>query len=162
MPNNDDLINEFTNREIETLEILLAAKADRASISLNEYIDSRVAQGASLQTIEQDLIDDLLNNGRIFSEFRNAVRATVIGSVNRVRDSQIFIEEGVEAEYSWIAILVNTCPDCLELHGQSKTYAEWEDFGLPRTGITVCKENCRCMLIPSKIAVIDPIQRSRK
>ena len=42
-----------------------------------------------------------------------------------------------------------------------KNYSEWEADGLPRTGVTVCKENCKCMLLPSGTAILDPIQRKK-
>lgn len=158
----NDLFNELLSREIETMQIFLLSKASRAAISIEEYINTRIAQGASIDSIRDFLLDDLNNNGRIFAEFRNAVRATANGVIARSRDNALFSQAGVEEEYRWVAVLVNTCPDCIERHGVAKTYAEWEEDGLPRTGVTVCKENCKCMLLPAKTAILEPIQRNRK
>jgi hypothetical protein len=164
-PEGNDILDEFLRRELTTMEIFLLAKASRASISIEEYIDTRILQGASPESIEAFLLDDLNNNGRIFGEFRNAIRATANGVISRSRDNAMFADPEktiAEEEFRWVAVLINTCQDCLDRHGQSKTYGEWEMEGLPRTGATVCKENCKCMLLPAKTAVLDPIMRGRK
>jgi hypothetical protein len=51
----------------------------------------------------------------------------------------------------WIAVFVNTCKDCLRLHGTMKTRLEWERGGIrPGSGHTVCRNNCQCHLVPAK------------
>lgn len=51
----------------------------------------------------------------------------------------------------WIAAFVNTCPDCLQLAGQTKTFTEWERSGFwPGNGNTVCGENCQCHLASAR------------
>lgn len=161
---NEELISEFERRELETIEIALTAKIGRTAITIDEFIQIQLKQGNSLQSIKALLLDDLVNNGRMFSEFRRAVKATAKGSVNRIRDSYLYSEHGVDRNYRWVAVLVNTCPDCLANHGKSMTWDEWEgsSFGLPRSGGTICRENCRCMLIISESVEIQPlIRRSR-
>ena len=159
---DDNLFSDFIDREIQTLEIFLVAKATRTASTLEEYIAVRLLQGADSTDVEKELTDDLDNGGRIFGEFRNAVKATSNGVINRTRDTAIFADVGLEGQFRWVAVLVNTCPDCLERHGMSRTYIEWELYGLPRTGTTVCKENCRCMLLPASTAIIEPIQRTKR
>lgn len=158
----NDLFNEFVAREISTMSIFLSAKATRTAVTIDEYIQTRLLQGADPQILEQELLKDLEEGGRIFGEFRNAVKATVSGVSGRARDNALFSEIGVEDKYRWVAVLINTCPDCLERHGRELTYREWESEGLPRTGATVCRENCKCMLLPADTAVIEPIQRGKK
>lgn len=157
---NEDALNEFINRELETMDIFLLAKARRSYITLQAYIESRLAQGATREAIREALLTDLRDGGPIFAEFRNAIRATSNGVINRLRDGASYSDWGVDTQYRWAAVLVNTCPDCLERHGESKTWDEWEAEGLPRTGATVCKENCKCMLIPASDTVLEPIRRN--
>lgn len=162
---NDELFNDFISKEIRALEILLVSKAERTAITLESYINSRLVQGATPDAIESFLLEDLDNNGPIFGEFKRAIRATANGAINRGRDSALFSDDTktiAEEQYRWVAVLVNTCPDCLERHGVSLTYAEWEEEGLPRTGATVCQENCKCMLLPASSAIIEPISRKRQ
>jgi hypothetical protein len=156
---NKEYANAGINKELDTLEILLAAKVGRTAITLKEYVDFRLAQGTDMGVIRADLMTDLAEGGRIFGEFRNALQPTFAGSLNRFRDVGSLIEIGIEKDYRWIAILVNTCPDCLDRHGRTHTWAEWEKEGLPRTGATVCKENCKCALIPAEATVLEPIYR---
>ena len=165
MAGEEQLFDDFMDRELDTLELMLISSAERGAITINEYVQSRIIQGASAAAIRTDLLADLQTGGRIFGEFRNAVRSTVNGSINRVRDDALFAEEGIITKYRWVAILVNTCPDCMDRHGVSKTWEAWESDGLPRTGQTVCKQFCNCMLIPSEVTDLDkvePIMRAKK
>ena len=147
-------------RELNTLDIILAAKVERSAITLQEYIDIRFIQGATMDVIREDLLTDLNTGGRIFGEFMNALRPTFAGSVNRFRDSGALSILGKSGQYRWCAVLINTCPDCLERHGEVKSWAAWEEEGLPRAGATVCAENCKCVLLPSEVAELEPLYRS--
>jgi hypothetical protein len=159
---NEGLFEQFIHREIQAMEIFLVSKATKTGITLEEYIHTRQLLGASDESIEADLLKDLEEGGRIFGDFRNSIRATSNGIINRARDVSIFADIGIDTKYRWVAVLVNTCPDCLERHNKTKPWEEWEAEGLPRTGQTVCKENCRCVLLPSSTLEIDPIKRSKR
>lgn len=162
MPDEDKL-RKYTSIEIESMQILLEAKAAKTALTLNEFINLSRLQGASIESIKAELIDDLENGGRIFGEFRNAVKATSNGVINRMADSGQFAEFVKEEKFRWVAVLVNTCPDCLDRHGEVKTMDDWELEGLPRTGYTVCKENCKCVLLPAPLTeMINPIMRNKK
>lgn len=160
--NNEELFTQFIDREIKAMEIFLAAKATKTAITLEEYIQTRLLLGGSNESIEADLTKDLEEGGRIFGEFRNAIRATSNGIINRTRDSAVFSHIGIDTQYRWVAVLVNTCPDCLERHNRIESWNDWEAEGLPRTGKTVCKENCRCVLLPASTTEIEPIKRSSR
>lgn len=160
-PEQKSLYEELINREVESIEVFLAAKARRAAISLEEYVATQLIHGVSREAIRQGLLDDLEEGGRIFGEFRNAIRATSNGMINRVRDNSIFSVVGVKTKYRWVAVLVNTCPDCLDRHGKVKEWDKWEEDGLPRTGQTVCKENCKCVLLPATTTELEPIMRNK-
>lgn len=155
------IFKDFMQREIETMEILLVAKASKTAITIEEYIQMRLKQGADPAVIEADLIKDLEEGGRIFGEFNNAIQATAKGVVNRTRDNAIFADLGIATPYRWIAVLRNTCPDCLSRHNQVKTWAEWELEGLPRTGMTVCRDFCQCFLVPAANTEVEPLMRGK-
>lgn len=38
------------------------------------------------------------------------------------------------------------CPDCKERDGRKETMEFWETIGLPRSGFSVCQEECGCSL----------------
>jgi hypothetical protein len=148
-------------REMQTMEILLTTKIKRTALTVEEYIQTRLLQGVDPEVLKADLFKDLDEGGRIFGELRNAIKATCIGNSTRLRDVAQFAENGLDLKYQWVAVLVNTCPDCMDRHGQVKTWEDWEAEGMPRTGMTVCKENCKCMLVPAMKVEPDqaPIQR---
>ena len=161
MPSKEQLKKNI-DIDIASMEVVLRAKAAKTSINIQEFINLALLNGSSREAIRKELLRDLADGGRIFGDFRNSIKATSNGVINRLRDSGQFGELGEEGKYRWVAVLVNTCPDCLERHGEVKTFLEWEEFGLPRTGHTVCKENCKCMLLPADVAALEPIQRARK
>jgi len=158
MPDRD-ILEVGSDREMETLDIALTAKVSRSAISLEEYINIRLTQGVAIAVIKDELLTDLEEGGRIFGEFRNAMKVTYVGSLMRFRDTVQIAELGIDTKYRWVAVLINTCPDCLERHGNIATWEQWESEGLPRTGQTVCKENCKCVLIPEAATKISPIYR---
>lgn len=158
---NKNIVKAGIDKELETLNIILSSKIGRTTLTLEEYIQTRLAQGATLEIIKSDLLTDLEEGGRIFGEFKNALQPTFAGSVNRFRDVGVFGELGTKIKYRWVAVLVNTCPDCLDRHKESlkspKLWVEWEEEGLPRSGVTVCGQECKCILLPVKIT--EPIIR---
>lgn len=159
MAADEEILGALANRELDVMSIQLLAKASRTAITLEEFVQVRLLQGSSAAAIRSDLLSDLLIGGRIFGEFRTAVKATASGGINRIRDVGQFSENGVTGKFRWAAVLVNTCPDCMERHGSNKKWEEWEADGLPRSGQTVCKERCRCMLVPSEFTELEPIKR---
>lgn len=161
MPEREEIVEEGMEQELETLDIVLTTKISRTVLSIEEYIKVRELQGATLATIRAGLLADLDTGGRIFGEFRNAIRPTFAGSVSRFRDVGMLAETGILQTYRWVAVLVNTCPDCIGRHNQTKTWKEWEIAGLPRTGATVCRENCKCVLLPKEVTELEPIYRSK-
>lgn len=134
------------------MEMSLSAAVTRTSASLKEIVDRLRLQGMSDRTILRTLEADLQEGGRIFGEFRRAVQATTSGTLGRISTDAYLDEFGTDIQFTWIAALVNTCQDCLPRHGRVKGFDEWEKEGLPRTGWSVCRDNCQCVLVPEEIA----------
>lgn len=157
-------------RELVALEIHLNAAAERTSLTLRQYIQSLQAQGIPDDQIEALLLDDLLNEGRIFSEFRNAVKSKISDTYGALQNRAAlarFEDDFESPDFTWIAALVNTCKDCLPRHGSVNTYAEWERLGLPKSGWSVCRGHCQCQLIPTEATanrreLMAPIIRERR
>lgn len=156
-----EIVREGIAKELSTLNITLSGKIGRTALTLTEYIQMRQIQGTTLAIIRADLLADLESGGRIFGEFVNALKPTFAGSTHRFRDIGALAEMGISNKYRWVAVLVNTCPDCMDRHNKSKSWEAWEADGLPRTGATVCKENCKCVLIPDEATELEPVIRKR-
>lgn len=160
---NEEVLKGLVEKEALILEISLGASAMRGAVTLREFIEISLAQGISREQIFTTLQDDLLRGGRIFGEFRSQIRASGNGVINRLRDAGQFSENGVEEKYRWAAVYVNTCPDCDDRHNMPpRTWQEWEAIGLPRTGHTICKQHCRCMLVPEEFSTIKPIKVDKR
>ena len=149
---DDEFFNVRFRRQMKSMEITLSSSVTRTAASLKEIIDKLRVSGMEDDEIKDRLEQDLIDGGRIFGEFRRAVQATAEGTVGRISTDAYLAEFGTEISYTWIAALVNTCEDCMPRHGEINSIEEWEAIGLPRTGWSVCKENCQCVLIPSEIA----------
>ena len=56
---------------------------------------------------------------------------------------------------TWVAVGdANTCPDCMERHGETHTEEEWQQtYGEPRSVLadTACGRRCRCVLAPAVV-----------
>ena len=155
-------LKKMVNYEMESMTILLTSKAEKSALTLSEFINLAKLQGASDSAIEQELLADLEEGGRLFGEFRNAIKATSNGVIKRMSDSGQYAEDLDVPTYMWVAVFVNTCPDCIERHGEIETMDEWEAQGLPGAGFTVCKEFCNCILVDSDYAILEPIKREAK
>ncbi len=161
------LENERTNAEVDKeedkLEIHLLATATRTAATLEEYINSRLAEGATKAAIKAELLTDLETGGRIFGEFKNSIRATAHGNLRRLADIGNYSEIG-DVKYKWIAILDdNTCPDCEPRHYEiAQTWQEWEIRGLPRSSNLRCRQRCRCVLVDENIKGVKPVRRRRR
>lgn len=161
MPDEASLNRDFAI-DIDTMRILMTAKASKTAITIEEFIRLSLANGASPESVQAELIRDLNEGGRIFGEFRSAIRATSNGVIHRMVDSAQYAEMINVPRWRWVAVLVNSCDDCIERHGRTMTWAEWEEQGLPKTGHTVCKELCKCKLMPADSTVLKPIVRKKK
>lgn len=160
---DDKFLNEKTDDEIKALTITLEASALRTAITIEEFIELALLQGVGEAELKAQLLEDLTEGGRIFGEFRNSVKATAAGSINRFRDAGQLSEIEVDQKFRWAAVLVNTCPDCLRRHNMmALEWEEWVAIGLPRTGQTVCKQHCKCMLVPDSDVKLNPIFRDKQ
>lgn len=161
-----NIYEELEDRENEAMQIQLSAAVQRTAITINEYVAMRELTGATRLEIERELLDDLNNGGRIFGEFRNAIKATAHGNIRRVSDIGNYTENGIEIEYVWVTVEDSrVCDDCSPRHMQTEKWSEWEVLGMPRTGWSVCRSNCRCFLAatdaPAELPRT-PVKRQRK
>lgn len=154
----DESLFQNIGIDLRTMSILLKSRATKAALGLEEFITLAVENGVDRRGLRDVLIQDLREGGRIFGDFRRQINATANGVVKRASDTGSFSVLEEIKTYRWVAVGDgNVCPQCVDRHGKEKTMEEWERIGLPATGTTYCKENCRCVLVPAKIIKLDPI-----
>lgn len=150
MPEADEQLSEG----LELLEIVIAGRvATSASITvlrLDELINTMIKSGMSKDSIKSVLLADLNEGGRIFGEFRNAIKNTTSQAVTNASfeaEKFVYNEKGIES-FRWVSAGNNVCPDCAERAGRVQQYNYWELAGLPRSGFSVCGANCNCRIVP--------------
>jgi len=160
MPDLNDFDNA-TNIDLGNLVLFIRNRSLRTALTLDEFIQTALNQGMDRDILKQTLLKDLEEGGRIFGEFRRSIKATANGTMNNFRDSAQWAEEVDVQKFMWVAVLTNTCPDCLPRHGDIKPMEEWEQEGLPRSGFSVCKDNCKCILVDARKTLLKPILRGQ-
>lgn len=157
MPNLESFENN-ANVDLSTMTISLRTAAQRTAVTLEELIARALSTGMTKDALKAYLLKDLEEGGRIFGEFRRSVAASGNGIIRDFSDSAQWSEDDDKqvAKFMWIAVMVNTCPDCMDRHGRIKSMEEWEEQGLPRAGLTVCRSHCQCNLVDADVAILKP------
>lgn len=159
---DENILDILGDKESNMLVIRLLTNINITSVRLDEYIKISLLQGRTAEEIERELLNDLENGGRIFGEFRNSIRATAHGNIRRISDVGQYAFEGVTKDMRWVTVEdKRVCPDCMPRHNKVKTFEAWEVLGFPRTGWSVCRDNCRCVLVDSDLD-LPVIKRERK
>lgn len=146
--------NDWFNKAIGILAIQLKAKAEKTAITLDEYIASLRAAGMLDSEIRSNLLTDLNTGGRIFGEFLRGMGIDVSGRLGELTRSATFAGFGFkpDEEVVWVTVSLtkeggNACPDCIPRHQEVDTFQDWIFRGLPKSGWSVCRTNCKCILM---------------
>ena len=137
-------------------------------MDLQGLISTMKASGMDNKAIKDVLINDLRTGGRLFGNYRNQIKNTVqsgIGISGGNSSRSTFEKAGVK-QYRWTAIGdKRVCPDCEPRHGEVDSLEFWKTVGLPQSGFSICRYNCRCQLVPVDYKdkeVEQPILRSKQ
>ena len=156
---NDELTEEITeNIEEEDENILLWATLG-ISYGIDIFITRLEREIALLRNagitdaaILDILGNDLAANGRIFGEFRNTIKRGIVSATmqaSRIGADRVY---GDSMMFRWVSVgTPRICPDCEERIGEIRSWEEWEAFGFPASGFSVCKEFCYCQIVPEDI-----------
>ena len=126
--------------------------AAQTSLSLEGLVSSMRNSGMSNEAIKQTLINDLTSGGRLFGNFRNQIKNTVKNGVEMSGNngSMGTFEDAGVTEYQWISVGdKSVCIDCEGRHKETGTKQYFETIGMPKSGFSICQQNCRCQVLPS-------------
>lgn len=146
-------IERLADSVLGALSINIKAKAAKTAITLQEYVEALRASGVADSVIRKNLDDDLTSGGRIFGEFFRGISLDVTGRIGEMTRGTANIKFGFKSEdkLAWVAVSMTegdkACPDCEPRHKEVDTYQNWVLRGLPKTGWSVCRTNCKCILL---------------
>jgi len=133
----------------QRLIMQLGLKGQSLGGNIKHEIQQMAAAGMDKAGILDALKREMSIGGRFFGMLSRGFEGAAGGAVNYVsQDAAHEAWQGADA-WTWISVAdENRCEDCADLHGQTKTWAEWEAAGLPGAGATRCGWRCRCELVP--------------
>jgi hypothetical protein len=93
------------------------------------------------------------------SEFASQVKSEIRSQARRIgTDAELLTFQ--TSGYGFLIWITpnghDACPDCQKRQAAVLTLAEWEVFGRPGSGLTVCGDNCFCTLLPVETMTVSP------
>jgi len=128
----------------------IEASIQQFLIELRKTVMTMTNAGMSVDEIKAVLARQAEGGTGAIGGFKKNIRDTVTAGINEAANEAIYSDyknAGVK-KYRWVTVSKNPCPDCIERHGQVETWEDWELIGLPKSGFSVCQENCKCQLLP--------------
>lgn len=112
--------------------------------------DSMVLGGMDPKAALTVLKADQVNIGRTFGQYKNGMKNLVLNAIRGSANVSMFeVYEESEVElFIWVTVSGDPCPQCLVRQGEVLTLEGWRALGLPKSGFSVCTDDCKCVLLP--------------
>tara|TARA_S200002703_G_scaffold160073_1_gene176549 strand:- start:205 stop:1638 length:1434 start_codon:yes stop_codon:yes gene_type:complete len=156
---------------IEVRELLdgtmnkMISDADIFSQRINKAVTTQRASGISSAVTTGVLATDMVSEGAIFGEIRNAIKESLVEGINQTgRAAQYQAYDADDKTlFTWVTVAGHKiCQECQWRSGHQATLKEWESAGMPGTGWSVCGGHCYCILDPSgKISPVVQAEQER-
>jgi uncharacterized protein with gpF-like domain len=157
---------------IKNIETILSQKIQSdvavTVLEIEQLVSSMRLYGMDEATIISTLETDLINQGRLFGAFRNRIKNTIKSAImlaSGAAQRNIYGNEGIK-EFRWVTVSdTRVCPDCVIRHNRIETLDTFQLIGLPGSGFSICRGNCRCVMVPVSYKGEDlskPLIRKRK
>ncbi len=152
MANEKDRFSKLDKRDREIVRwvtTILSGEIQVFNARIRQQIEILRGAGLSEQSIVGFLSEDLGTSGRIFGEFKNAVKRGIVGGIMQASRRELYL--GGSVNYRWVvANGVENCKDCIGRAGEVDTWDNWALRGMPGTGWSVCRAHCYCQLVPDE------------
>jgi len=165
-------IGIMVESEIRLLIEELRADLRILTIETQSEVRRMSAAGMTTAAIIDTLTDDLnitnaatgSRGGRVFgaafAKMAASAEARILNleqaSRQHVLNQRVKNADGTETlavePRRWICELRSTCHSCLPRHNELRPMKYWVANGLPKSGFSVCKHNCKCVIISVEIA----------
>lgn len=148
----------------EYMRINVDATATDFTNEFVSFIRLMQSSGVSTNEIKKVLVNDLKESGRIFGALKNRSKSIVrngIESAATIAADEVFTEAGVK-RWRWVAAGNNVCPDCANRAGVIGTLEYFDIIGNPKSGFSVCGQNCQCQKVPVEYTQEENIIKKNK
>ena len=150
----------------ERLVLNLDSLTEVYVLELKSVARNLLLGGLSETEVTRQLEENIRATGRETGAYFNAISSDVKSAIFQIADQaaqDAFAFENLQDRQRWITFFGKSCPDCRARHNLVKSYDEWLSEGLPRSGATVCRQHCHCVLLPDKypVKIAQPLPRER-
>jgi hypothetical protein len=160
----------YCREEAEALQIRLESDADLIGHRLEIAIQDMAISGMSEDDILMVIRKDLREGGPLTSPIRSNLLSRLWAGVDNVAQSMVLDDNPDADTWEWLTTSGHPCEDCEPRHGIVKTYEQWRERGLPRSGFSRCQTRCKCVLVPDDRVthdfggpvIVDSIQKFRE
>jgi hypothetical protein len=137
----------------ERIILKMSVDGDGWGGRIKQMIKSWAASGMSEENIYAKLSRELSSGGSVFESIMKGFGETTGQAVDYVSIEQAHDEWDGEDAWMWVSrkdarVCDEELTDCVSRDGVTMSWEEWEAMGLPGTGTTTCRYNCRCSLVP--------------
>lgn len=175
-----DILDAAIAAAIASLENDLTAQADDWAQDLDDRLQALEDAAVSQSVYESATADGSAMHVAVVAELAS-IFATAAGEIVNVVGSEVYEEysaENVDEDVDmtprrWLTVHTSKAPSCdgplevacLPRHGLVKTLKEWEELGTPNSPNLRCvtlndAEVCRCLMVPTKTNVPNPVSVS--
>jgi hypothetical protein len=152
-------IRAEVDKQMKSLSVQVSNTIDSLVSDVSSYAESNT--GLSTSQVVSNLTEIRKDNGGLFGDATKGLTASITDKTFAVSEDIFFGRLQTELDFDqsttrmmWQAMLVNTCPSCLPLHGQVRTLRGWKATGgVPNERNTLCTIHgkCHCILVPEDI-----------
>lgn len=143
-------------RRLDLALMQLEKEAGILKADINIFMAQAKIAGFTEKQILGQLVQAASDKVGIVDGFSKRVKSLTEAAMIREKSAKETDEYKKESlpdeEWVWITISASPCPDCQERAAKILPMDRWEKIGIPGAGRTICRQFCRCKLIPASIA----------
>ena len=142
--------------DLAALEIIISAQMNKAIKDFNNEIQTRLitmqAAGMSRDAAITALTASVGEGSSIAANtYKNAMKNLVKNAIRGAANAQMvdrYLQTKIKL-FRWVTVSGDPCPQCLSRQGKLLTMRGWQAAGFPKSGFSVCDDNCKCIIVPA-------------
>jgi len=154
------------NQNGDKLVAALNTATNNYVIQTKDLLSSMLLSGTTQATARNRIRNDIAQGQQETGTFFNSIARNAQSYIFKVADqafSEAMAFNNIRNKMRWVTFFTKSCPDCVARHNRIQSFELWEGEGVPRSGVTVCRGHCHCILVPDEypVNVADPVPRER-